>query len=179
VLDNKFVSNGAWGTIFVPYPDSGGPCTGGTPNYPLTGQGSCLYDEYGDALLNNTYKHNGFFGNPTNGDFDQLNLDDNEPTDCYSGNTDASGKLSSDSASLEARYPKCTGKDVALNFNGTFLDELLCDTQVSLGGMSVPCTPTDHYPRQKKVVMQPLPKDLKSMPNPCSRVPKNPWCPKP
>jgi hypothetical protein len=178
VMDNKFIHNGAWGTVFVPYPDSGPPCTGGTPNYPLTGPGSCLYDEYGDALLNNTYTNNGFFGNPTNGDFDQLNLENNEPTDCYRGNTDTGGKLSPDSRSLQTTYPSCTGKDAPLNANSAFLDELLCDTQVSLDGASIPCSPTDHYPRQKKVVMRPLRKDLPSMPKPCDGVPHNPWCPK-
>ena len=30
VVDNTFVDNDAWGTILVPYPDSGSPCTGGT-----------------------------------------------------------------------------------------------------------------------------------------------------
>jgi hypothetical protein len=179
VLDNTFADNGAWGTIIVPYPDSGPPCTGGTPNFLLTGPGSCLYDEHGDALLNNTYKNNGFFGNPTNGDFDQLNLENNESTDCYSGNTDTAGKLSVDSAALEARYPSCTGKSVPSNVNALFLEEVLCNTQVALvSGVSLPCLPTDHYPRQTKVVMHPLPKNLTSMPNPCHGVPANAWCPK-
>ena len=30
IMDNVFENNGAWGTILVPYPDSGPPCTGGT-----------------------------------------------------------------------------------------------------------------------------------------------------
>jgi hypothetical protein len=178
VMDNTFVNNGAWGTIIVPYPDSGPPCTGGTPNFPLTGPGSCLYDEYGDALINNTYEHNGFFGNPSNGAFDQLNLEDNEPTDCFHGNKEIHGKLSSDAADLQAQYPKCTGKKVAGNLNATFLNELLCDTQVALSGTTIPCTPSDHYPRQTHVVMHPLPKKLTTMPNPCDGVPANPWCPK-
>jgi hypothetical protein len=177
VMDNTFTDNGAWGTLFLPYPDSGPPCTGGTKNNPLLGQGSCLYDEYGDQLLHNTYKGNGFFGNPTNGDFDQLNLQDNETTDCYRGNTDASGKLSPDSKKLQADYP-CTGKKVPANFSFGLLDEVQCDTQVSLGGGSIPCSPTDKYPRQTHVVMHPLPTNLATMPNPCQGVPANPWCAK-
>ncbi|HWA65821.1 MAG TPA: hypothetical protein VG899_05565 [Mycobacteriales bacterium] len=177
VMDNKFVNNGSWGTIIVPFPDSGGPCTGGTPNFVVTGPGSCLYDEYGDALIGNTYTHNGFFGNPTNGDFDQLNLENNEPTDCYHGNTDTSGKLTSDSATLQSSHPSCTGQDVPANLNPLFLDEVLCNTQVALvAGVSVPCLPTDHYPRLTHVVMHPLPKHLESMPNACAGVPANPWC---
>ena len=44
IMDNRFVNNGAWGVIFVPLPDSGPPCTGGT----ITGlgKGSCLYDDW-------------------------------------------------------------------------------------------------------------------------------------
>jgi hypothetical protein len=174
VMDNTFADNGAWGTVFVPYPDSGPPCTGGTKNAPILGKGSCLYDEYGDMLLHNKYKHNGFFGNPTNGDFDELNLQNKERTDCYRGNTDSSGKLTHDSKKLQADYP-CNGKKVAAHFDGDFLNEVECDTQVELGG-SVPCSPTDSYPRQTHVVMHPLPKTLTSMPHPCQGVPKNPWC---
>ncbi|HWB66332.1 MAG TPA: hypothetical protein VG708_05855 [Mycobacteriales bacterium] len=178
VMDNRFVSNGAWGTIFVPYPDSGPPCTGGTPNYVLFGSGSCLYDEYGNALIHNTYKNNGFFGNPTNGDFEQLNLESNERANCFNGNTDTTGKLNPESAALQAQHPSCSGKAAPANLNPLFLDQVLCDTQVALvAGLSVPCLPTDHYPRQTHVVMHPLPKHLTSMPDPCKGVPKNPWCP--
>ena len=60
-----------------------------------------LRDDWGNALINNTYKNNGFFGNPTNGDFEQLNLQNNEPTNCYRGNTNTSGKLSAGSAALQ------------------------------------------------------------------------------
>lgn len=174
VMDNTFADNGAWGTILVPYPDSGPPCTGGIKNFPLLGPGTCLYDEYGDMLLHNTYKNNGFFGNPTNGDFDQLNLQDNERTDCYRGNTDSRGRLNPDSKTLQADYP-CNGKKVSANLNLDFLDEVQCDTQVAIGG-SIPCSSTDHYPRQTHVVMHPLPRTLRSMPSPCQGVPKNPWC---
>ena len=51
----------------------------------------------------------------------------------------------------------------------------MCDTQLLGDG---PCLPTDNYPRQTKVVMHKLPKkQLPSMPNPCSNVPRNAWCP--
>jgi hypothetical protein len=144
-------------------------------NSPLLGAGSCLYDEYGDMLLHNTYKNDGFFGNSTNGDFDQLNLQSSERTDCYRGNTDVSGKLSPDARKLQANYP-CTGKKVVANTNFGLLNEVLCDTQVSLDGGSPPCSSVDRYPRQTHVVMHPLPKTLTSMPNPCQGVPSNPWC---
>jgi hypothetical protein len=175
IMRNRFVNNGAWGTIFIPFPDSGKPCTGGTRNSPLLGKGSCLFDESGDALLNNSFTHNGFFKNPTNGDFEQQNLTNGHPTNCYSGNTDTAGSLNAQSAKLEQSYPKCDGSAVAANFNLPFLNQIVCDTQAKVPPFG--CQPGNHYPRRTRVVMHPLPKGLKTMPNPCKGVPKNPWCP--
>ena len=55
IMDNRFANNNAWGLILVPYPDNGPPCTGGTLNSPLLGPGSCLYDDWGNALINNKF----------------------------------------------------------------------------------------------------------------------------
>jgi hypothetical protein len=171
VMHNRFVNNNAWGVILVPYTDSGLPCTAGTKNSPFA---NCLFDEWGDALLGNKFTHNGGYGNPTNGDFDQLNLE-SHPTDCYAGNTNTGGSLSPEAVKLQTVYPTCNGKTVLPNINVPFLNEVLCDAQVQLTGFG--CAPTDHYPRRTHVVMHPLPKGLKTMPNPCAGVPKNPWCP--
>jgi hypothetical protein len=175
IIHNRFVNNKAWGIIFVPFPDSGPPCNGGTANSPLLGAGSCLYDEWGDAIIQNKFTHNGGYGNPTNGDFDQLNFEQH-PSDCYRGNTDPAG-LSPDSKKLEQKYPTCTKGNVPPNPNIPFLNEVLCDSQVQLTGFG--CKSGDHYPRRTKVVMHQLPpaRKLKSMPNPCQGVPANPWCP--
>jgi hypothetical protein len=173
IMNNRFVRNDAWGVIIVPYTDSGQPCTGGTLNSPILGVGSCLFDEYGDALLSNKFSHNGGYGNPTNGQFDQLNLEVH-PTNCFAGNTDSSAALTTDAAHLEQTYPACTGKTVAPNVNVPFLNEVLCDSQVKLAPFG--CQPGDRYPRRTRVVMHPLPKHLQTMPNPCHGVPANPWC---
>jgi hypothetical protein len=173
IMHNRFVNNNAWGVIFVPYTDSGTSCPGGTVNSPLIGPGTCLWDDYGDALLNNSFSQNGGYHNPTNGQFDQLNFEQH-PTDCYSGNTDSSGSLSADATALEQKYPSCTGATVNPNINIAFLNEVLCDSQVSLPPFG--CQPGDHYPRRTKVVMHKLPKHLATMPNPCAGVPANPWC---
>jgi hypothetical protein len=180
VLDDTFENNGAWGTILVPYPDSGGPCSGGVVG--ALGQGSCLFDESGDALLGNTYVNDGFFGNPTNGDFALTNFL-NGPTDCFSGNVEqGGGAVKSVPSNAEQLYPVCNGQTVtATDSNNAqsqqFTEEVLCDSQVSLApGAAPPCTPTDRYPRQTKVVMHKLPRKLASMPNPCAGVPANPWC---
>ncbi|MFL5824438.1 MAG: hypothetical protein ACJ764_13475 [Solirubrobacteraceae bacterium] len=175
IIDNRFVNNKAWGVILVPYPDSGGPCTGGTPDSPVLGPGSCLYDEWGDALIRNKFTNNGGYGNPTNGDFDQLNFE-SHPSDCYRGNTDSSGHLSPDSQKLQQKYPHCTKGDVPPNPNVPFLNEVLCDSQTPVPPFG--CQSGDHYPRQTKVVMHPLPtRRLSTMPHPCKGVPANPWCP--
>jgi hypothetical protein len=172
VMDNLFVHNGAWGTIFVPFPDMGPPCRGGTK----TGS-FCLYDEWGDALLNNHYAHNGFFGNPTNGDFGAGNLEP-DPTDCFHDNRKVGGGAPSSSPpNAQRMYPKCTGTKVPPDANLPFLAQVACDSQVSFFvGQPVQCPAGANYPRRKRVVMHPLPMKLKTMPNPCAGVPKNPWC---
>jgi hypothetical protein len=175
IINNRFSNNKAWGVILVPFPDSGPPCTGGTPNSPFTGQGSCLFDDWGDAIIHNKFTHNGGYGNPTNGDFDHLNFE-SHPSSCFRANTDPAG-LSPDSKKLEQKYPTCTKSNVPLDFNEPFLNEVLCDSQVSDPPFG--CQPGDHYPRRTKVVMHRLPpaSKLTTMPNPCAGVPKNPWCP--
>jgi hypothetical protein len=175
VMDNRFVDNKAWGAILVPFPDMGGPCTGGTKNSPFLGKGSCLYDGWGDHLIDNTFTNNGGYGNPTNGDFEQLNFEQH-PSDCFSGNTDTSGALNADSASLQQANPTCSTMPVSPNVNVPFLNEVLCDSQVDLAPFG--CQPGDHYPQPfTHIVMHKLPKHLPMMPNPCAGVPSNPWCP--
>jgi hypothetical protein len=179
IMNNRFSNNNAWGVILVPFPDSGPPCTGGTPNFALLGSGSCLYDEWGNALLNNKFSNNGGYGNPTNGDFEQLRFQSGEASDCFSGNTDSSGHLNAASQALETQYPSCAGTQTPANVNGPFLTEVLCDSQVEIGGTSA-CLPTDHYPRMTAINngLHKLPpaSKLPTMKNPCKGVPKNPWC---
>ncbi|HWF35517.1 MAG TPA: hypothetical protein VG295_09085, partial [Solirubrobacteraceae bacterium] len=176
VMGNTFANNGAWGTIIVPYPDHGAPCTGGQPDNLILGSGSCLYDPAGNAVIDNTYRNDGFFGNLTNGDFDQVSLN-GEPTNCFHGNTVPGGGLSPDAAALESDYPTCDGSTVPANLNLLFLDETACDSQIALiAGLPVPCLPIDNYPRATAVVMHSLPANLPTMPSPCVGVPANPWC---
>jgi hypothetical protein len=172
VMDNTFVRNNAWGVIFVPFLDSGPPCTGGTMNSPTPG--SCLYDEWGDALIGNTFANNGSYGHPTNGDFAQLNFEGGHPTDCSSGNTEqGGGAIKSDPSNLPQT---CNGSPAGSNLNTSFLLEVLCDSQVQLvSGLPSIC-PSGPYPRRMKIVMHPLPSGLRTMPHPCSGVPADPWC---
>ena len=180
VIDNTFSNNGAWGTIFVIYPDSGGPCTGGLT--PQTDSTACVYDDGGNALIDNTYSHNGFFGNPSNGDYAELTMG-TQPTNCFSGNTEAGGGAATSSPTgLEALKP-CGGMAApGADPDPVFTDEVACDSTISLFGLppNFSCPPNANYPRQdpSKIVMAPLPvSDLPTMPDPCAGVPTNAWCP--
>src|SRR5579884_3054545 len=181
VMDNTFSGNDAWGTIIVPFPDSGPPCTGGTSGG--GGQPVCLYDPWGDAIINNTYTDNGSWNNPTNGDIALTNAEPG-PTDCFAGNIDTSGTLTITPSNAEQMYPTCNGQTVPPSDSNPqsemFTAEVACDSTLSLPAAGkAPCLPTDSYPRRQSVIMHPLPpaSELPSMPNPCAGVPANPWCP--
>ncbi len=173
VMANRFENNGAWGVIFVPYPDNGPPCTGGTMT-----PAACLYDDSGNALLGNTFSGNGFFGNPTNGDFAEANLEPG-PSNCFRGNTTAGGgSPTSSPPTLQTTSATCGGT-VPPDLNPAFVSQVACDSEsITIGpvpGSSL-CTPGANYPRRSAVVMHPVPAGLASMPNPCAGVPANPWC---
>jgi hypothetical protein len=169
VMDNNFEWNGAWGALFVPYPDTGTPDPGQTCDsvggVQLPGFG-CVLDPEGDALLHNTFRHNGFFANPTNSDYGELSFIAGKPRNCYAGNVAPDGSVP---AELETTQPTCG----PLRTNGVLdpdlLTQVLCDT--GLGE----CPPGSSYPQPTGVVMHPLP-PLPTMPDPCAGVPTNPWC---
>lgn len=186
VMDNTIKNNGAWGVVFEPYPDTETPpadvvsagmaCHGGTPNYSFLGQNiTCLYDDWGNQLVGNTFTHDGYFGNNTNGDFAETTFESGHPVNCYRDNRSTTGSLKSSPSGLQRTHDKCGEKAKTPDTNDPFVFEALCDTQAL--GAGVGCYPNDHYPRQRKVVMHPLPKKgIPSMANPCSGVPRNPWC---
>ncbi|MGH2894560.1 MAG: hypothetical protein ACRDPM_15055, partial [Solirubrobacteraceae bacterium] len=178
VMNNRFSNNNAWGVIFVPFLDSGKPCDGGTFGGALGAQ-SCLWDDYGNALVGNTFSHNGSFGHPTNGDFAEVNFLTDPGSDCYRANHDAGGGAvqPASAAAMQASLPTCaTTPTQAGSSDGHFLGEVLCDSQVQITPGTPASCPSGPYPRVSHIVMHPLPKSLKSMPNPCAGVPSNPWC---
>jgi hypothetical protein len=174
VMNNRFVNNNAWGVIFVPYPDTETPpsnapaCTGGIngPN------NACTYDDWGNALLNNSFSKNGSYGNDTNGDFAEITFTPGNPINCYSGNTDTSGTVTSSPSNLQSTNSNCGQTATTADPNPSFLNQVLCDSQFS----GTPCPPGANYPTRQTVVMHALPKHLATMPNPCAGVPANPWC---
>jgi hypothetical protein len=182
MIHNRIVRNKAWGITITPFPGSGTPCTGGQGG--PGGQPACLWDSWGDAVVENTFAHNGGYGNPTNGDIGLTNFFPNEPTDCFHGNKDTSGQLTTAPSNAQQMYPKCKG-DMSAPSDTTpggamFTEEVACDATLPLPTVGkAPCAPGDHYPRRKRVIMHRLPprSKLPTMPNPCHGVPANPWCP--
>ncbi len=170
VMYNTFENNGAWGVLFVPFPDSGTPDPGqtceGVGGAQVAGFG-CVIDTEGTALLHNTFRNNGFFGNPTNGDFAELSLLAGRPSNCYRDNTMPDGTTPAD---LQTTTRTCGVPTTAPDVDANLLEQVLCDT--GFGS----CPAGANYPPTTGVVMPPLPKHLATMPNPCEGVPATSWC---
>ena len=172
VMDNTIVNNGAWGVLFLPYAQQGTPslhqtCTGsGGQQVPGFG---CVLDPEGDALLHNTFRHDGYFGNPSNSDFGQITLFGGEPANCFARNHAPDGSAP---ANLEKIQPTCGGTTTAGNTGGVLFPQVLCDAGLAQ------CPAGANYPKPNgTVIMKPLPSGLPTMPNPCAGVPASPWCP--
>jgi hypothetical protein len=178
IMDNRFANNNAWGVILVPFLDSGKPCFAGTYGGVL-GPKSCLWDDYGNALVDNTFTHNGSYGHPSNGDFAEVNFQTDPGSNCYSGNHEAGGApvQPASAAATQSSMPTCaTTTTQPGSSDSHFLGEVLCDSRVQISPGTPASCPSGQYPRVTHIVMHPLPKHLKSMPDPCAGVPSNPWC---
>jgi len=178
VVGNRFVNNGAWGILLVPYPDTETPpavaipCRGGSSNASVLGIViRCYYDDFGNEITGNVFTHNGFFDNVSNGDIGEVS-NQNTPTNCFHGNTDTLGPLTTDPANLQTTNDICGQPGAGDAVTSPLAAQAICDTQ-----LFGPCAsaPGMVYPRVTKVKMQPLPQ-LASLANPCAGVPANPWC---
>lgn len=94
VINNQIYNQGAWGVVAHDFPDpENGPaeCEGGSwiPTAPtITGtDGVCYWQSRGNASSGNTFKHNGFFGNVTNGDVANQGPGALDASACPRGNT--------------------------------------------------------------------------------------------
>ncbi|MDX6286081.1 MAG: hypothetical protein QOG53_1566 [Frankiales bacterium] len=184
VVHNRIANNGSWGVVVTDLPDQetppsgvGQPCQGGT-NVPVPpGQEPlCYYDVFGNAVMDNTFTHNGYFGNPTNGDIalaakGALNT---SAGNCFAGNSNTGGTLTSDPLAVQSNplYSPCPAPHNA-NPEPALLGELLCATQLVA---DCPTAPGATYPRTTGVSLH-MPAAQTTMPNPCAGVPTNPWCP--
>ena len=180
VMHNRFVRNNAWGVLLAVQQGEGGkPCIGGQLNFSFAGVSlKCLFDGWGNAILNNRFANNGSYGHASNGDIGALNLLSGNPTSCFRGNVDPAG-LTTSPADLEKTYPDCTGAAGPANANVPLVLELLCGNEGSLVGVTLTCPGGKPYPARKRVVMHALPKNLPTMPDPCAGVPSNSWCARP
>jgi hypothetical protein len=170
VMDNTFANNGAWGTLFIPYPDSGTPSfhqkCGDYGGFQISGIG-CLFEDENDRLAGNTYVHDGFFGNPTNSDFGQIVVNKGLPSNCYAGNTAPQGSAP---PHLEQLQPTCGAPSTATNLGSALVTQVECDS--GLGS----CPAGTRYPAKTGVHLEPRPSGLPTMADPCAGVPSNAWC---
>jgi hypothetical protein len=170
VMDNTFANNGAWGTLFIPYPDSGTPslhqkCSG-YGGFQIRGLG-CVFEDENDRLEGNTYVNDGFFHNPANSDFGQIVLHSGLPSNCY---VDNHGPQGSSPPYLELLQPTCGVPSKSTPLQGALLTEVECDTGFA------PCPAGSQYPPKKGVHLEPMPHGLPTMADPCVGVPSNAWC---
>ena len=129
IMDNTFSNNGAWGILFVPFPDSDKPSLGqtckGTGGTQVAGFG-CVYEASGDALLRNTFSHNGFFGNPSNSDFGQIVLNRRQAAELLRGPTLL--PTAARPRTWSRPSPRATGRPRKATGAGDLLSQVLCDT---------------------------------------------------
>ena len=184
---NLVTNNGAWGIVVNDYPDPDMPavsawCNGGDPWFtppapydailgPII---PCFFHSFGNRVHSNVFAGNGFFGNDTNGDLANAALP-YVTNNCFHGNVDLSGTLTTAPASLEDGSVAGTCSQAwnpdPLQESGLFL-QLIC---AAYGPGSGACLGGPGYPQTTAVALLPIPKE-RSMPNPCAGVPKNEWC---
>ena len=170
VMDNTFANNGAWGTLFIPYPDSGTPSLhqvcANYGGFQISGLG-CVFETENDKLAGNTYVNDGFFGNTTNADFGQILLHSGLPSNCYTDNTAPNGAAP---PHLELVQPTCGVTSTSTYLDSALLSQVECDTRLA------PCPAGAKYPAQTGVHLEPMPRGLPTMADPCAGVPSNEWC---
>jgi hypothetical protein len=182
-IHNRIVHNGAWGIIFVPFPDTSTPppvahCTGGQyVSPPGSGSPLCYYDNWGSEFAFNTFTGNGFYGNPSNGDIAEASQaggpagpNYNPDSNCFHDNTDTGGTLTTAPANLDS-YNHC-GQTYTPSSDPTFTMQIACASSLLV---SCPSTTAANYPKPTNVVLK-LPPAQPTMPNPCAGVPADPWC---
>jgi len=190
VTRNRFLRNGAWGVLLIPFPDTEAPpdianppCRGGTAppaGTPASGQGpsACYYDDFGNRITRNTFAGNGSYGNATNGDAGEISGAET-PGNCWRGNRDLTGSFTSDPPGIQLRHAGCRRPNSGDPPLGPLGDEVSCD-----GYLLFPCAsvsapaPRASYPHfdASRVDMRPPPPQP-TMARPCRGVPRNPWCP--
>jgi hypothetical protein len=176
VVNNRFENNASWAVSVVPFPDTGTPplvahCVGGDPNgVPALGLKGCFYISWGNEVAHNTFKNNGSYGNPTNGDLADVS-DTHTPGNCWHDNTDPAG-VTSAPPNLQQTNATCGVAGAGASVTSSLTAQLVCASELLA---SCPAKPGMSYPRLTHVVLPPL-TSQPTMPDPCAGVPANPWC---
>jgi hypothetical protein len=187
VINNVFANNDAWGVLTTLFPDTGkenpnnvANCNGGVlGGTVLSRVVPCLFDTWGNQVLNNRFSNDGRYRNLTNGDIADLSILPLEhlgaPGDCFHGNKKLNGSAATawpiTLQTLQASCNNPLGYPDPVS-TGLLLAEVGCATQAFF---TCPALPLANYPRATQVVMPPMPAQ-QTMPNPCAGVPANPWC---
>jgi hypothetical protein len=174
LVGNRIVNNGAWGVLIADLADGETPppvahCQGGRYVVPPPAPSPlCYYQSFGNVVADNTFAHNGSFGNPTNRDIG-LYAEEHDPGNCFAGNTDPDG-LSSEPANIQSSpFDPCGQTNGSTD--PTTAGQLRCALKI------VPCPPGTNYPQPAhKFTLKMAPRQP-TMSDPCARVPANPWCP--
>src|SRR5207249_1527215 len=120
IVHNRIERNGAWGVLItdVPYqgpPSKGATCQGAVA--PTSQAQVCYYEAFGNETASNSFRHNGFYGNATNGDIGLIAAP-HQPGNCFHGNTDPSGVTSDPPMIQSAPWQSCgqpnMGEDAVL-----------------------------------------------------------------
>jgi hypothetical protein len=176
VARNVIADQGAWGILISDNadpekPPAGTHCQGGIMNKPLPG--FCLFEARGNLVYSNVFSGVGKFGNPTNSDLATETLGSYTPRNCFYGNVDLGGRLTSAPAGIQnAKVDGQPCGQPGTRSVPALTNQLICAT----GFTKCPVSSSQaRYPKQTRTVMMPLPK-LVSMPDPCAGVPRNAFC---
>jgi hypothetical protein len=177
ISGNRIENNGAWGVLLAPFPDTRKPpkvahCQGGVASKNSDGTTTCFFDDWANQVFGNKLKHNGFLGNPTNGDFGDIS-GENTPGNCWHDNVRTDGSTpSAEPTDLQTAHTDCNAAGHGDDVGSELAAQALCDSEL-VG----PCKAdaTHRYPRTTKVKVHKLPK-LRGMKKPCAGVPKNGFC---
>jgi hypothetical protein len=161
VVHNTVRRQGSYGIVVTPFPwlgraaTPGDRCQGGLARGEL-----CFFDTFGNVVAGNALSANGGFGNPTNGD-----LGDGSHGRFF-------GTLGAELLCASFLLHDCNGTVAPALPMLAALAAAVHATQRTPARASTPA----RYPQQTAVTA-PMHQAQPSLPNPCTRVPANSWCP--
>jgi len=131
----------------------------------------CDFPAHGNRVYANFFSDDGFFGNTTNSDMATVGLlpTSATPRNCFYANRDAAGRVTS--APKDIQTAAVNGRPCGKV--GTSDPALV--GQLECAALFAPCMAGEHYPKQTKIAILPLPVQP-TMPDPCAGVPATPFC---